>query len=97
MNVIHLKKGEGKTVEAIKIAHDTYSYLVVKDMERATKVYHYAIENGYQIPFPIKFETFLNKKYHGKGIKGFVIDDADLLLSKMVNVPLKAITLTKEE
>jgi hydroxymethylpyrimidine pyrophosphatase-like HAD family hydrolase len=95
MQVIYKARQNGKTIEAIKIAAETGSYLVCANKRECERVARVAQELGLNIPFPISFGEFMNKEYHAEGIKGCVIDNADLLLQYFLTpVPIKAITLT---
>lgn len=96
MKTIIKSMGEGKTTEAIKLAAETNSYLVVRTRQRAQEVFRTAYDSGIEIHMPITYREFIGKHY-GE-IKGFIIDDADDMLQWMAGqVPLVAITFTPDE
>jgi hypothetical protein len=98
MMKIILARGHGKTIDAIRIAAEDGLYIVCIDRNEAGRVFSCSREFGLDIPFPITFSEFLEGRFSGKGIKGFVIDNADQLLAYIARgVPVAAITMTKEE
>jgi len=96
MKVIHLKRGEGKTDQLIKMVDKSGIYIVCSSMDRCNEVYVRAMELDCNIKFPISFDEFLDKSYYPMGIEGFVIDDADSLLQRLTRVEICAISLTEE-
>jgi hypothetical protein len=87
----------GKTTELIKLSAESFAYLIVGTQERATAVFHQAKEMGLDIPFPLTYDDFVRGSYYGKGINGFLIDNADNLIEKMSRgVPVLAISLTEQ-
>ena len=46
-------------------------------------VKHEAIKLGYDILFPLTYREFLDNKYYKSGIKGFLIDNADMMLQEL--------------
>ena len=87
----------GKTTEAIKLSAKKFAYIVCMNMEEVDRVSRMARDMGLDIPQPITFFDLIQRRYYGEGIKGFIIDNADVLLQRLCeNVPLLAITLTKE-
>ena len=98
MRVIYKKRASGKTTELIKLsvdAKDSY-YIVCRSHKEARRICEQAKEMGLHIPFPLTYAEFLGKKYYTRGIKGFLIDDVDALLSYMSSVPIYAIIITNE-
>jgi hypothetical protein len=93
MKIIGKPSGGGKTLELIKMSHLTSNYIVCSSKKEAGMVEDMAKELGYKIPLPITYDEFINKKYYGKNIKGFLIDDADMLLQYISEVKIVAITL----
>ena len=95
MNIIYKKRNTGKTTELIKISAETGYYIVCARQELANYIQCDAIKLGYKIPLPITYDEFLQHKYNSHGIKGFLIDDAELLLERISKtVPIHTITLT---
>lgn len=98
MKKIIASRSSGKTTELIRISSITKNYIVCQSIHDATRIQLYAKELGYDIPLPLSYDEFINKKYNGNGITGFLIDNVDMLLKRMSgNVPINAITLNIEE
>jgi hypothetical protein len=49
---------------------------------------------GVGIPFPVSYGEFIGGKYSSRNIKGFLIDNADLLIEFISRVPVTVITMT---
>jgi len=94
MKVISRPRGMGKTTELIKMSAKENQYIVCSTYNDCTRVFRQAQSLGLDIPFPITFDEFIRREYYGKGIKGFLIDNADLLLQHMSSVPIEAVTIT---
>lgn len=92
-----MKKGEGKTDELIKLSAKNGGYIVCRSMTLSEGILYRAKQLGLRIPMPITYEEFINKRYLGRGIKSFLIDDVDVLLQYMTKVTISAITLTENE
>jgi hypothetical protein len=56
-----------------------------------------AFDMGLDIPMPLTWDEFANHRYHGRGIKGFVIDNLDLCIQQMTHVPVRAVSVTVPE
>lgn len=96
MNIIHKGKGEGKTTELIKLSATHQAYIVCCSIQEANRILKQARDMGLNIPMPITYDDFIEKKYYGKYIKGFLIDNAEHLLQQMTKVPITDITINKE-
>ena len=48
---------------------------------------------GLDIPLPITYADFVEKRYHGRNISGFLIDNLEMFLQYLSNVPVNAITM----
>ena len=83
MRIIYGPAGSGKTTQLIKIAAKHDYYMVVKSAAEARRVKHEAIKLGYDILFPLTYREFLDNKYYKSGIKGFLIDNADMMLQEL--------------
>lgn len=94
MNKIILGRGKGKTTQLIELSGNTSSYIVCINQRECHRIVSIAREMKIDIPFPLTYDEFINKKYYGKGIKGFLIDNAELLLEYMSSVKIDAITLS---
>lgn len=94
MKIICKPRGGGKTTEAIKLASETNSYLVCIDHKEQERVFQQSKEMGINIHYPITFNEFLEGRYYGKGVEGFIIDNVDLLVQMLSRgVPIKGLTL----
>ena len=93
MRMIYRPRGEGKTTELIKISAEKQQYIVCINQMECSRIFSQARLMGLDIPFPITFDEFIKREYYGKGIKGFLIDNADQLLQYMSSVPVEAITV----
>lgn len=95
MKVICRAQRTGKTEELIReCAAERDAYMVCINHEEAHRVFMQAQGMGLKIPFPLNAHEFLNGQYYGHGIKIFFIDNADLLLEGVTNVPIEAISVT---
>jgi hypothetical protein len=97
MQIVFDKRESGKTDKLIDYCSKNNVYMVCKDFDEVDRVNLRAIEiKKPLINFPITFHDFMTKRYYGKGIRGFVIDNADLILQYISNdVPIEMISLTK--
>jgi hypothetical protein len=96
MLIILDKRKSGKTNRLIKMSADTGYYIVCPTIAEASLIFSKAQKQGLDIPFPISYNEFITRDYYGKGIKGFLIDDADRLLARLTDLPIGAITLTQD-
>ena len=97
MKAILLPRLAGKTTQLIQMSAETKFYMVVHTKTEAARVFVAAHEMGLSIPLPLTFGEFLDKRYYGKSIKGFLIDNAELLLQQLApGVPVVAISINDE-
>lgn len=94
MQVICRGRQGGKTIEAIKLAAKTWSYIVCVNRQEADRVFNVSQGLGIDIPNPITIKDFIGKQYYARGIRGFIIDNADMCLQSLTNVPINCITVT---
>lgn len=96
MEIILKSRGAGKTTDLIRKSAKSKAYIICFSQDEAHNIVHLANNMGLKIPFPISYREFLNEQYYAKGIKSFLIDNADGLLQFIAkNVRIEAITLTK--
>ncbi len=96
MIIIHRPRLAGKTMELIRASAHYWHYIVCENMKEASRICNAAEQMGLKIPQPITYDEFINKRYHGRGIKGFLIDNVDLLLQVLSpGVPIAGISLTE--
>lgn len=98
MKTIIAERNGGKTTELIKMSSDSSDYIVCHNQKEASIIHLRAIDSGYKIPFPLTYDEFIENRYLSKGVKGFLIDNVDMLLDYMTKcrVPIRAITVSKE-
>ena len=94
MKMIILEHGRGKTTELIKLSAKTGYYIVCINIEEVSRVVCLSKEMGMNIPFPLTFQEFSSGQYYAKGIKGFLIDNAELFIQSLSKVPVVAISLS---
>lgn len=97
MKVIATGRQRGKTTEMIKLAAAEFLYIVVPTTKRAEQVFHEARGMGLDIPFPLTWHEFAQRRYHPPGTNGFLIDDLDVCVQAMTPLPVKAISVTVDE
>lgn len=97
MKVIAKPRQTGKTTDLLKLAEKNFSYIVCPTILEANSLYAYACDQKINIPQPISWYEFLEKKYYQHGIKGgFMIDNLDMCIQSMSPVEIKAVTLNKD-
>jgi len=95
MNKIITNRGCGKTTNLIFEASKTKKCIVCLNKRTANFIKIKSYKMKLNIIEPITHQEFIDKKYLGKRIDGFMIDDSDLLLENMSNgIPIDTITLT---
>ena len=76
----------------------TKAHIVCPSKADAKRMLNQANEWNLDIPEPLTIWDILDGKHFGKRITGYLIDDADRILSYMCkDAPILAISLTKEE
>jgi len=94
MKTYIIPRSKGKTIKLIKESARTNNYIVCHSIDEACRIQALAIEMKLQIPLPITYYEFLEKRYYAKGINGFLIDNADMFLQSISNVPINSITVS---
>jgi len=94
MEIIYKPRQLGKTTEIIKLSAKNGGYIVCMSHSEAERVFQQARTMKLNIPFPITFHEFITGEYYGKGIKSFLIDNAEILLQQISRVPIEAISFT---
>lgn len=103
MKVICKPRNSGKTTQLIKESHDKWLYIVCINREAADWTFDYAIHKlGIDIPNPITFDDLVKGKFCARGIKGFLIDDFDLMIEQLLNrisrgVPIETIVINERK
>jgi hypothetical protein len=98
MKVIASSRYTGKTTQLIRMSAEGQGYIVTTCHDRACHIVRMAEEMELYIPFPLTFGEVRAREYFSKGVRGFLIDDAEALIQYFIqDVPIKAITVTTEE
>ncbi len=96
MKIIITERGGGKTTILMRESART-GYHIVCSPVTLDYILSLASSEGRRIPRPITFDEFINKDYNGKSIKGFIIDDADLLLQTLTEKTIKWISVSSND
>jgi len=91
------KRQSGKTTALIKVAAENGGYIVCRSKSMCGEINNMAHKMEVRIAFPLTYEEFLSKRYHGKGISKFYIDDVDALLQSLTEVPIEIVTFTGDQ
>ncbi len=89
MKVIKLDIGKGKTTKAIKLAAKGHYHIVCVNNKECDRVSKQAYEMELDIPSPISFLKFTNGLFDPSKVRGFVIDNADILIDQWLTEKLK--------
>jgi len=95
MEKIILGRGQGKTTELIKRSAESGHYIVCSSIDEASRISAEARSMGLHIPLPISYREFIDREYSSRNIKGFLIDNVDLLIKVISPVPITAMTITQ--
>ena len=96
MDIVIKPRGEGKTIQLINKAAESFSYIVCFSHEEASRVFSVAEQLGKDIPFPITMQELIDSRFHSPGINGFLIDNADMLLKMLAKgVPVECVSFTE--
>jgi len=94
MEKIIMQRGYGKTTQLIKKSAKSGDYIVCCNrLGEASRIQHEAQQMGLDIPLPITYAEFVEKRYHSINISGFLIDNLEMFLQYISNVPVNAVTM----
>ena len=93
MDKIIKERNSGKTTELIERSAKYGHYIVCCDHRESNNIQNHALRMGLKIPLPITYEEFVQKRYHGKFIDGFYIDELEMFLKYLSDIPVYAITM----
>lgn len=93
VEIIFQPRQAGKTTQLVKMSAETGCRIVCSE-NSIKHIKMLAKEMGVSIPNPMPYQVFVGETYFSDRQPGVLIDDADLLLSYISNVPIRAITLT---
>lgn len=94
MIVIVRPRQGGKTTEVLRVAALHFAYIVVPTRADVDRLWQQARLDDINIPQPITWQEFIEHRYHGTGVRAFVIDDLDRCVQSMTGVEVKAASLT---
>ena len=94
MKIILEPRRSGKTTKLINMSAETGAYIVCHTKADTDRVWDIAQKMGKNIPYPISASDFLSRRYHPEGVRSLLIDNADLILQAISQVPIDAISLT---
>lgn len=98
MKTISGGKQTGKTIKAIELAAKKFAYIICRSQYDAHRIFSLAHKFCLDIPFPITYVEFLNRRGRGRGITGYVFDDAkDFLKYLASDVPIFAAVWTDDD
>jgi hypothetical protein len=97
MRIIVLPRGTGKTSILIRESARTGFYIVCLSQDECSRIQREAMELNLKIPFPITHQEFIKGSYNAQGVKGLLIDNADILLERMAKAPIHTITLSNKD
>ncbi len=97
MKVYLRPKQSGKTEIAIRASHDKWAYIICPKRYDCERIYKMAKEMNIDIPYPISWLDFVEKRYRGKGIKDFVIDDLDRCIQESIAEHIHLVTFNQSE
>lgn len=88
-----MPRGSGKTYQLIKNSSYSWYTIVCHSSIECDRILIEAKSMKLKIPPPITYDEFISKRYVGKHIFGFLIDNADSLLQYMTPLAIEAISL----
>jgi hypothetical protein len=93
MEKIIMKRGCGKTTQLIKKSAKSGNYIVCHAFDEANRIQYEAKQMGLDIPLPITYAEFIEKRYSSRNISGFLIDNLEMFLQYLSKVPINAVTM----
>lgn len=93
MKTIIRGRRAGKTYELIKQAAEENLYIICVNQTQAHSIAAQATQLGFTIPFPLTWSDFVTKRYYGRNINGFLIDNLDMCIQSMTPVEIKTVSL----
>lgn len=102
MNIIAGGRQTAKTTKLIEMAAEAESrgevcYIVCHNRAEAYRIASIAKRKELTIGFPLTYDEFLDRKYHGGHIHHVYIDNAEQLLQRLSLVPIEAMTINLDE
>lgn len=98
MKVFQMPRGCGKTTLIIKECHRNGGVILCHHNEERDRIVEIAKSLKCDIEKPLTFDDILNRRYFGKKIDSFYIDNADMLLQQIVGpYTIRTITISQDE
>lgn len=97
MEIIMGNRNSGKTTKLIEEAHKYNGYIVAIDRQDADRIYKQAMMMDKDINYPLTYAEFIGNRYYDRGVRHIYIDNAEMLLQRMTNVPITAITINNPQ
>lgn len=97
------KRRNGKTAELIKLAHKESLYILVSDKQRALAIARQAEHMGVPIFYPVTIteamsnDFLVGRRSSNNGMPNVLIDDAEDILSYLLNVNIYGMTITSDD
>ena len=99
MEVIARPRGAGKTTELVKLAYKNNACILVASNQQRDIVWDIALKMGMEsMPYPVTLKE-LQERRVGQGLirRGFIIDNADIMLQEIIGFPIHAITVSTND
>lgn len=97
MTLIVIKpRQSGKTHDLIVKAAEDNLYIICANHQSVQNVADMAKKMGVKIAYPLTMAEFIERRYHGNGMKGFLVDDIDRCLNQISTIPVYGFSATGE-
>ena len=95
MKIITGDRMSGKTTALIKQAAERGAYIVCADQKEAARIHEESRRLGLNIPLPITYSDFEDRRYYGKGCE-LMIDNAEALVNYLSRFRVVACTVNTD-
>ncbi len=96
--IIASESGSGKTDKCIRLSAKTGAYIVCPVTEDVRHIWDKAKEMRLSIPYPMTFYEWVESRFYGCGVKGFIFDDIDRMVTMHSGgVPLVGVSLLTDQ
>lgn len=97
MKIVYLDRGRGKTKNLIEEALlRDYAIMVASQAEKVS-IDKMCVDLDYNKPTVFTINEIKNDVHRGQKFRGYVVDNVDLVIRALLNLDIKAISLTPEE
>ena len=88
------RRRTGRTTALIEQSAKDWLYMVCTNRKEAERVMREARRMGLDIPMPITHDDLIVGRFCGRGIRGFLVDDVDMVLAVLARgVPVRSAAL----